>query len=260
MFRSEDKVIVPEPTPERVYQCALYLKKHDKGITRADLKKALTMPEIFEDKGDKIFDYTYGVFSELDLCSEMDGKIYPTEKLKEINSVHDFRKYCARMIFQWKDSLFSKVTSLYCKMAEDMLKVSKWDEVNMIMGQNEVLIHPNVLKGWRLWAPFLGCGYLNDYFMMPNWAQRMSDILEDQKDFPVSERIPIDKFIAWFVSQAPEVGESIEGAKIGLGVSNGLLTLNELGILRIITDPEANHWQMKQTGGSRAISHVEIVR
>lgn len=260
MFRLDDKVIVPEPTPERVYQCALYLQNHNKGITRADFKKAMAMPEIFEDKGEKIFDTTYGVLKELELCMENDGKIFPSEALLVIKSVHDFRRHCARTVFQAEGSLFFNVTSMYSEFAADMMKARKWDDVNLFMGQHGLQIHPNVLKGWRLWAPFLGCGYLNDYFMIPNWAQRIADLLEDQQEFQPNEEYPIEQFMNWLMAKAPEIKSSIKGREIGLGISNGLRTLDELGILKIIHTPDASQWQLVATSGSNVISYVKIVR
>lgn len=257
MFNPEDKVIVPEPTPERVYQCALYLQKHSGGILRTDFKKAMAMPEICSDSSGKIFDTTYGVLKELGLCSEVDGKIWPSDALKKIKNANDFRRYCARFVFQFEDSLFFNVTQMYCEYAEELMAMRKWDDVNVFMGQRGLEFHPNVLKGWRLWAPFLGCGYLNDYFMIPNWARRISDLLDTQTEFRMNEDIPISKFMFWLTSQAPEVKNSIQGTRIGLGVSNGLKTLNDLGELRVIHMPDADLWQLSDNS---RLSHVRIVR
>ena len=260
MFRPDDKTIIPEPTPERVYQCALYLQKQNKGIKKDEFTKNMTMSDVFGDKDNKsIFGYAYGVLRELDLAVETDGLIYPSEALSRIKTAAEFRKHCAKTIFQWENSLFSQVTSMYCQYAEQILKGQKWEDTVSFMGSQGLQFHANVMKGWRLWAPFLGCGYLCEPHMIPNWAVRISDLIKDQDEFEKNQDIPIETFIAWLTFQAPEVRNSIEGKKIGLGVSNGLNTLDELKMIKVISLPDAVQWQMVTANGLGSISHVRIL-
>lgn len=258
MFTPDNRTVIPEPTPERVYQLVIYLQRQ-KSIKREDLLKAMTMPDVYGDNRD-VFNHTFGVARELNLLVESDGQVVSTEALNNIQNVADFRRYCARIVFQWEDSLFSQVTSFYCTNAEGLRSAQGIDDIVAFLGRAGFSIHDNVIKGWRLWAPFLGCGYLQGNVLIPNWQQRIADLLQDQIDLPRRKEISIDVFIKWLKLKAPEVRGSISGNHIGLAVTNGLKTLDALGILKVITTPDAVQWQLVPTYGASTVSHVMIMR
>ncbi|QTE70314.1 hypothetical protein JRC49_10940 [Clostridiales bacterium FE2011] len=259
MFTPSNSTIVPEPSPERVWQLATYLQKLDKPVKRDDLYKAMAMPEVYgENKG--IFNDTLSVAKELDLVNEADGLISVSEELGKIRTKDDFRRYAARIVFQWEDSLFFRVTAFFCAHAEDMRKLESINDVVAYLGANGISIHDNVIKGWRLWAPFLGCGYLFGNVLIPNWQQRIADVLFSQQKWPKKQQIPFSEFITWLQHEAPETRDSIQGKQVGLGVSNGLRTLDELGVLKIVFTPDASQWQLVKTSGQNAVSYVQIMR
>ncbi len=245
-------------TPERAYYCILYLKSLKQPIKKKAFYEAMCIPEVFEDNHD-YFNKTYNVLQQLGLIQEVDNMVRPTSQLLSLESPSDFRRYASRTAFQWEDSLFFRVTSCYCAFAEEFLKAVKKEDVRVILDNHGVKTsnYDDVLS-WRLWAPYLGCGYLNGDYMIPNWQQRIADLLFDQKEFKKKEDIPIARFVEWLKAFAPETAASFNGTQIGLGVSNGLNTLNDLGILEIFSLPDAAQWQLVKTSGDPKISHVRI--
>ncbi len=258
MFGPHKDIISLGATPERVYFCAQYLRTRREKLKRDDFYDSMCMPKEFGDNKD-YFNKSLNVLEQLSLMEEADKMVSGTENLAKITSPDAFRRYAARKVFQWEDSLFFLITESYCEHAEEFLKCSKKDEIPGLLESYGVKIKNfNDMLSWRLWAPWLGCGYLNGDYMIPNWHQRIADLLYDQKEFQPGEEVPISQFMKWVTLKAGETAKSVQGTQIGLGLSNGLRTLHELKKLEIISVPDASQWQLVRTSGLSQISHVRI--
>ena len=259
MFKNGVDTVIPEPIPSRVYAVCQYIKKH-RG-QKQDIMHAVCMDDVFtaSDNSD-IFNHSLNAAVELGLVKGVDNEYSAEEALLGINSMVDFRRYAANEIFKRPESLIFKITSLYCEYAEEMLQYTKWEQVVESLGNHGLQFPYNTILGWRFWVPFLGCGYLNDTVMLPNWYVRFDDLLATQKEFKPGQMVPIKDFVEWIEAKCPEVRKSRKETQLGLGVSNGLRTLEAMGKVKLERQPDSLQWQLYRFEGSNDISHVTIAR
>lgn len=248
------------PTPERVFALCRFIRRNP--CNREDLYQELCLGSVFGDGSKDIFGYTLTVAQELELIKEIEGRYSVTDTAKELEEHISFRRYSAKIAFSRADSIYFKTTSLYIKLAEDVMKCPNWGAVAVLFNQNGMDLSDNDMLGWRFWTSFLGVGYLHQQMLIPNCYIRFLDVLEIQESLRLSEAIPIDEFMLWLETQCPEIKESRDGNKIGLAVSNGLRTLDAQKVIELRSEPDAYKWKMYNFESEiiNDLSHVRILR
>lgn len=266
MFKPGKDTLSTDPIPERVYAIVEYIKRHapnsEKAITKSELQGIMCMSDVFDQADNKdIFNASFNAATELGLITVSDGGCYGTEALGRINSISDFRYYAADIIFDRDDSIFTWITTTYINMAEEMQRVNKWENVVEILQKNaeegETVAH-NAVLGWRFWAQFLGIGYVHNGMLIPNMARRFADVLKHQTTYSVNRRIPISEFMIWLENECPEMQKSRDGKSLGLAVSNGLRTLDEIGIIKMERLPDAEQWILYKFQSQNEVSHIVL--
>lgn len=267
MFKFGKDSLIPDPTPERVYAIIEYLRKHspvkEKAIGRINLQEIMCMSDIYTVSDNKdIFNHACNTAVEIGLVVIEDGQCFCSQEATSISSMAQFRKYTAKTVFNRKDSIFFQMTSCYILHAEEMQELSKWENIQEVLkkARPEIAdyITPNAMLGWRFWASFLGEGYIHNYMLIPNPAKRFLDVLQNQKDMNVGSMIPLREFIEWLEHQCPEIVGSRKDSIIGLAVSNGLRTINELGAIELVRMPDAEQWSLYHFPTDNEYSHIII--
>ena len=260
MFKSGKDSMREFPTPERVFALCRYVSRNP--CNREELYQEICLSSVFGDGNKEIFRYTVAVAQELEFIKEIEGRYSVTDAVQELENNITFRRYSAKITLSRTDSIYYKTTSLYIKLAENVMKCPNWGAVATLFNQNGMELSENNLLGWRFWTSFLGIGYLHQQMLIPNCYIRFKDVLEIQESFRLSEYIPIDEFMLWLEIQCPEIKESRDGNKIGLAVSNGLRTLDAEKIIELRSEPDAYKWKMYNFESEiiNDLSHVRILR
>jgi hypothetical protein len=248
-------------TPERVY--ALGRLVANRPYTRADLYRDLCMSNVFGDGNKDIFGFALTVAQELELIKSQDGKFFLSCDRTVLQYFSSFRKYAARIAFSRPNGTFFQTTSLYLELAEEVLKAAGWSDVVSLFNERSGLnLKDNDMLGWRFWISFLGIGYLHGEMLIPNVFTRVKDILETQVDYKVGESVPISRFVGWLEMQCSEIKNSRNKFQLSLGVSNGLRVLKEHSYINLISQPDAEKWQLYYLEAETIndVSHVQVVR
>lgn len=261
MFKNQMDNMREFPTPERVY--ALGRLVANRNYTRSDLYRDLCMSDVFGESNSDIFGYALTVAQELELIKSQDAHYILSCERAVLEDYTSFRKYAAGIAFSRPNGTFFQATSLYLELADGVLKSTGWADVAMLLNEHSGLnLKDNDMKGWRFWASFLGIGYLHRDMLIPNVFTRVKDVLETEVDFKVQESIPISRFIGWLEMQCPEIKKSRNKFQLGLGVSNALRVLKEQHYINLISQPDAEKWQLYYLEAETIndVSHIQIVR
>jgi len=248
------------PTPERVY--ALGRLVANCPYTRTDLYNGLCMSDVYGEGNQDIFGYTLTVAQELELIKSQDTQFSLSCDRSVLKDYPSFRKHAARIAFSRPNGTFFQTTSLYLELAEEVLKAPRWADVVTLFNERGGLnLKDNDMLGWRFWTSFLGIGYLHTDMLIPNVYTRVKDALETQVDFKTGESVPLSRFMGWLEMQCPEIKNSRNEFRLGLGVSNGLRMLKEQGFVDLISQPDAEKWQLNYLEAETIndVSHVRIV-
>ncbi|WP_139490107.1 hypothetical protein [Brevibacillus dissolubilis] len=260
MFKSGKDNMRMEPTPERVFALGRFMLS---GVySREEIYQKICMVDVFGEGSKDIFGYTLSVAQELEIIKDVEGKYQLSIDPTILESPNTFRRYAARTAFARINSLFFKTSSLYLKIAEDVLKCQNWSAVTNLFNQNDVSVSENDILGWRFWVSYFGLGYLHRNMLIPNTCNRIKDVLVQQDELKCNQPISVMEFFNWLEVQCPELKESRMDSRIGMGVSNGLRTLHFQKEIQLISQPDALKWQLYglESEDINDISHVRIMR
>jgi hypothetical protein len=117
------------------------------------------------------------------------------------------------------------------------------------------------MLGWRFWASFLGEGYLHAQLLIPNMKIRLQDVLAAHfgEFFKYDKEILAKEFLTWLQVSVPEVALLTE-APLVLGVSNGLRSLSECGLISLRAQMDAQRYRLYPIEGEdlNEFSHVTV--
>lgn len=251
--------MAPGPTPERVYALAKYLEAREK--SREELFQDICMVEVQGDGSKDIYDQSILVAQELGLIRLVDGRFKLSVDAEVLSTHESFRRYVANETLVGEDSLFFQTVSFYLKRVDDFITCEDRDAVLQLFIQNQISLNHNDLLGWRFWASFIGIIYLHESHFIPNTYVRIHDVLINQTNFAKREAVPVVRFFVWLESRCPEFKESRRDTIIGLAVATGLQTLEDLGEIELISQPDATKWQLDLFDSKRKdVSHIRIMR
>lgn len=261
MFKTGQDNMRMEPTPERVFAMGRFLLSGN--YSREELYQELCLGAVFGDGSRDVFNLSINVIQELGIVTDNEGIYQITEGNSTVfDSIDNFRRYSAKTALSRIDTLFLKTTSLYLKLADEVLKCKGWEGLANLLTNNTVFVTDNDILGWRFWVSFFGLGYLHTNTIIPNTYNRFKDVLLDQDAFEYNEPIEISKFMVWLEARCPEIKESRMDNSLGLAVSSGLRTLNISGDVELISQPDAKKWQlyMMESETINDVSHIRLLR
>ncbi len=227
MFK--EKMVTPA-IPERVYA---FCKIVEKGpINISDIREKME-PEFLGNKTGYFNDYKNAA-EELGLVSISDNLVSLAVDDNVVKNIEDMRRYINQELEKFNDGQFYLVTNAYFKKGSDIFKEDK-NIANLAPLFQEMIgmqVDPMAMRAWRFWASFLGLGYLQDMFVIPNANVFLRDIinesgLEKKRMYSISEFIDI---------LSPKVNIIISDSankKFNYGVSNGLRALQDAGFLKM---------------------------
>lgn len=250
-----------ETTPKRVFS---FLKLVDlEPMSKDELADYLQPKYLVSQR--LIFPKVYSFASTGKLITETsDNKVLLNMDRNDIASMKAFRKSLVRKVFQQPDLMFCRFTSWYIMRGEKifketpkMLEAAFNSELNSDNSFTNEYNDTNII-GWRTWAAFLGFGYMHNKVLIPNTSIRVKDLLEDTT-LPVGESIPFKLFMDWLKEAAPELdggkinqvnrgNTSYEKQTLSLGLSSGLRSLHDEGVIEIKYVSDAlDTWYFQRT-------------
>ncbi len=254
------KMVTPA-IPERVYALCKAVEK--KPLSNAELKEK--MEPAFLENGTEYFPEYRKAAEELGLITISDNLVSLSVKPETIASIEDMRFYINGRLEKFRDGQFYKVTKAYFAMESDVLRGEK-NVANLapVMAQKTgIPVDSPAMRAWRFWACFLGFGYLQGMFVIPNADVFLKDII-GKAEFEKGKTYSISAFIERLRPYGNIVIDATQNAKyLNFGVSNGLRTLHDQGFLELehVLD-QADIWTlypMKEHKRARIITNITVL-
>lgn len=257
MFKEK---MVTTAIPERVYALCKIVEKNP--ISSGDLKDK--MEPDFLGNGTVYFNDYKNAAEELGLITISDDLIQLAVDAKIIKNIENMRRYINTRLEKFNNGQFYKVTNAYFEKGVSMFNEDK-NIANLgplFAELTGIPVDAVAMRAWRFWASFLGFGYLQDMFIIPNACVFLSDLIESS-DFEIKTRYSISEFVEKISSKANIVISDLESKKFNYGVSNGLRALQDLGKIRMehIMD-QMDMWTLyplKSYSNDSTITHITIL-
>jgi hypothetical protein len=228
MFK--EKMVTPA-IPERVYALCKIVEK--KPITNSDLRDRME-PDFLGDGSPYFGDYRSAA-EELGLITISDGLISLGVDNKILASIDGMRAYTNMKLETFNQGQFYAVTRACFEMGNEILKGEKnVAAMGPLFSQlTNRPVDAMAMRAWRFWVSFLGFGYLQDMFFIPNASTFLWDIisnsaLEKGKRYSTIEFVEAIKPYCNIV-----INPDPSNRKFNYGVSNGLRTLNDAGLIKM---------------------------
>ena len=183
--------MVTEAIPARVF--SLYkIVTSKKEITRIEAQLMMEPKDIHDGQA-----YSPSVFNaakELKLIDVQDDLVIPLVEKEKVKTIEDFRNYVVSKIKIFEDESFYKVTNTIVNMNEEIYKykLTSNELLKLVSHDSEKQITDVMMRGWRFWAQFLGFGYINDMYFLPNGYVFLKEVLklsnlEKNKEYDIDE-------------------------------------------------------------------------
>ncbi len=231
--------MVTEAIPERVFALCKIVEKGS--ISSSDLKEK--MEPAYLDAKTSYFSIYRTAAEELELISVSDNMISLAVEPSIIENIGCMRKYAITKLPKYKEGQFYQVTHQYFQMNADVLSGEQnvSNLAPLMATETHLPLDAMAMRGWRFWVSFLGFCYLQDMFLIPNADVFLHDVIE-LAGFDKMRSYSFDKFISMIRPYAVIVlDENPTNHRLNYGVSNGLRTLHDLGVIKLehILDQEA---------------------
>ncbi len=230
MFR--EKMVTPA-IPERVY---VLCKIAEKGpISGSELKEKMEPAELNADTSTAYFPDYRTTAEELGLIITSDNMVSLAVDPSVIESRQTMRKYVNGVLRKFSEGQFYQVTHAYYMLGADALKTEKnlsnlGPVMSELTGQK---VDAMAMRAWRFWVSYLGLGYLQEMFMIPNADVFLQDVielagLEKGKKYSFGEFINLISPYCGII-----MDDNLKNHRLSYGMSNGLRTLHDAGILKM---------------------------
>ena len=259
MFR--EKMVTPA-IPERVYVLCKIVEK--KPISNAELKEKLE-PGYLNNSSSYYADYRNAA-EELKLISIADNIVSLSVEPSVIKTTAHMRRYINGILNEFQNGQFYQVTRAYFEMGSDVLKGDK-NVANLAPLMSQKTNRPvdaMAMRAWRFWISYLGMGYLQDMFFIPNADVFMKDVIEIV-GFEKNHRYSFGEFIRRILPYSKIIMNSDPSNRsINYGVSNALRSLHDTGYLKIehILDQDDiwNLYPLKAHTISSTVTNITICK
>lgn len=259
MFR--EKMVTPA-IPERVYTLCKIVEK--KPISSSELKDKME-PDYLNQTTSYYSDYRSAA-EELKLISISDNVVSLAVDPRIIKSTATMRKYVNGMLEEFQNGQFYQVTKAYFALDSSILKGEKnvATLAPLIAQKINRPVDATAMRAWRFWVSFLGFGYLQDMFMIPNANVFLNDIIS-MGGFEKDRRYSFGEFISRILPYSQIIIDSDPSSRrLNYGVSNGLRSLHDSGIIKLehILDQEDiwNLYPLKAHAISGTVTNITICK
>lgn len=238
----QNKMVTPA-IPERVYTLCKIVEK--KATPNSELKDKME-PSFLEQTTSYYADYRNAA-EELQLVTNIDNTISLAVDPNVIKNMESMRYYINGQLDRFREGHFYKITYSYYSLGEKILH-GEQNVANMASLLSQVSgtqVDSMEMRAWRFWASYLGFGYLQDMFVIPNADGFLHDIIK-RAGFVKSQRYSISEFLEKLRPYSDIVIDSDSRDKqFNFGVSNGFRTLQDAGFIKMeyIMDQEDN-WNL----------------
>ena len=227
MFK--EKMVTPA-IPERVYALCKIVEKGP--ITASEIKEKME-PDFLGNKSSYFNDYRNAA-EELGLISISDDLVSLAVDDKVVKSTDNMRKYINQQLEKFNAGQFYLVTNAFFEKGSDIFKEDK-NIANlgpMFSEMTGLRVDAMAMRAWRFWASFLGFGYLQDMFIIPNANVFLKDIILES-NIEKNKMYSISEFVDILSPKANIIFSDLSNKKFNYGVSNGLRALQDSGFLKM---------------------------
>lgn len=227
MFK--EKMVTPA-IPERVYALCKIVEKCS--ITASEIKEKME-PDFLGNKSSYFNDYRNAA-EELGLISISDDLVSLAVEDKVVKSTDNMRKYINQQLEKFNTGQFYLVTNAFFEKGSDIFKEDK-NIANlgpMFSEMTGLQVDAMAMRAWRFWASFLGFGYLQDMFIIPNANVFLKDIIL-KSNIEKNKMYSISEFVDILSPKVNIIFSDLSNKKFNYGVSNGLRALQDSGFLKM---------------------------
>lgn len=229
MFK--DKMVTPA-TPERVYTLCKIVENNSLPVSEVREK----MEPVTLSKDTQVYFPDYRTAAEeLGLVINSDQMLSLAVSKEQIASISDMRRYVNSKLRDYPDGQFYKVTQAYFELDNSILSGEKniaflGQKMSELTGMQ---VDAPAMRAWRFWVTFLGFGYLQDMFFIPNANVFLEDVLNlltlsKGTSFSFGEFINLISPFAQII-----IGRDASNHRINFGLSNALRTMHDNGIIKL---------------------------
>ena len=222
--------MVTTAIPERVYALCKIVEKGS--ITSNELKEKME-PEFLGNGSVYFHDYKNAA-EELGLITISDDVITLAVESKTIRTIFDMRKYVNSQLEKFNTGQFYLVTKAYFEKGKDIFKEDK-NIANLgplFSDLTGIQVDAVAMRAWRFWASFLGFGYLQEMFIIPNARIFLEDII-NSVSFEKHKKYSVSEFMDLLGSKKNIIISDDGGKEFNYGVSNGLRALQDIGKIKM---------------------------
>ena len=201
-------------------------------ITASEIKEKME-PDFLGNKSSYFNDYRNAA-EELGLISISDDLVSMAVEDKVVKSTDNMRKYINQQLEKFNAGQFYLVTNAFFEKGSDIFKEDK-NIANlgpMFSEMTGLQVDAMAMRAWRFWASFLGFGYLQDMFIIPNANVFLKDIILES-NIEKNKMYSISEFVDILSPKANIIFSDLSNKKFNYGVSNGLRALQDSGFLKM---------------------------
>lgn len=219
-------------TPERVY---VLCKIVESGIYSSSEIREKMEPAILNGDSQIYFPGYRAAAEELGLLSNSDQMLSLAVESRHIANITAMRKYVNTRLSGFSGSQFYRVTQAYFNLNNTIMTGEK--NLANLGPQMSSLINMHVdamdMRAWRFWVTFLGFGYLENMFFIPNAKVFLEDVLQ-YLNLKKGIVYSFGEFINLISPYAQIIlGPDLSNHHLNYGFSNGLRTLHDMGYLKL---------------------------
>ena len=252
MFKKNYDSMRMEPTPERVL--AICRLASQRKLSHDQMKEYLTLGQLGDKEVGTVNSSLAVALDELHLLQEKNGVITYVGPDEALKSGKSFRQCVSAIIFGVKDSTFVLFSKWLINKNEELFGLSNWATIAATCSKEEsklVKLDENAVLGWRLWAAFLGLGYLSGTMFLPNMKVRLQDLLETSfpQKFPYDETIRAEEFLPWLLAKMPEI--DFDKNTLPLALSSAFWTLHDLELIKLEVRQDSKRVSLYRGNGGK---------
>ena len=184
--------MVTPAIPERVYTLCKIVEK--KAMSTSEVKEKME-PSYLNQKSSYYNDYRNAA-EELQLITITDNVLSVSVDASVLKNMDTMRSYINGQLSQFREGQFYKVTKAYFDMGEEILhgEQNVANMASLMTLKFGISVDSMAMRAWRFWASYLGFGYLQDMFVIPNADTFLQDIIS-KAEFEKNKRYSIAEFL-----------------------------------------------------------------
>lgn len=257
----QNKMVTPA-IPERVYTLC---KIVEKGAIATSEVKARMEPAYLNQTTSYYNEYKNAA-EELQLITITDNVLSLSVDSSVLKNMDSMRFYINGQLNRFREGQFYKVTKAYFNMGEGILhgEQNVANMASIMTSKAGITVDSMAMRAWRFWVTYLGFGYLQEMFVIPNADVFLEDIIK-RAGFDKKKRYSITEFLEKLRPYSDIIIDPTSGSKtFTFGVSNGLRTLQDAGAIKMeyIMDQEDtwNLFHINELSASETVTNITVLK